>query len=140
MAKKNDGTTTTTPTPAKVRKSTAGIPRVTNKVLAMDEAARKEWLDKVPAAHKGEVEKRLNDLLKDGRKGKTKKIDFTTIFNGRTVEELTEAQNALNAALAAASETEEAEAEAELEKLRAKIAAIKEAKAKAPKINATVAA
>jgi len=136
MAKKNDGTTTV----AKVRKSTKGIPRVTNKVLAMDETARKEWLDKVPAAHKDEVEKRLNDLLKDGRKGKTKKIDLT-IFNGRSVAELQDAQVALNAALAAASETEEAEAEAELEKLQAKLAAIKDAKAKAPKVTAeTVAA
>ena len=135
MAKKNETTTT-----VKVRKSTAGIPRVTNKVLAMDEAARKEWLDKVPAAHKDEVEKRLNDALAGGRKGKTKKIDLSTIFNGRSVEELTEAQNALNTALAAAAETAEAEAEAELEKLQAKLTAIKDAKAKAYTGEATVAA
>jgi hypothetical protein len=108
------------------KKSTKGIPRVTNKVLAMSDEDRKAWLAKVPAEHRTEVETRLTEALKGGRK--PSKVDFTTVFKGRSVEDLMTAKTALNAELAAASDAEEAAAEAELAKLTAKVEAIKAAK------------
>lgn len=110
-----------------VRKSTKGIPRVTDKVLGMDEAGRKAWLDKVPAQFRTEVEARLTEALKVGRK--VKSVDFSTVFNGRTVEELTVAKSALDAALAIAAVSAEAEAEAKIAELTASLAAMKQARA-----------
>lgn len=99
------------------RKSTKGIPRVTDKVLALDEAGRKEWLAKVPANVRAEVEKRLTEALAAGRKPKA--INWKTIFQGRPVTELTEAQTELTAAMGTAA----VEAEAEQEKIIAKATA-----------------
>jgi len=95
--KKKDGT---------ARKSTKGIPRITDKVIAMNDEDRQAWLDTVPAEHRAEVEARLATAMTEGRK--PKKIDFGTVFNGRTVEELTNAQTALTNALAEAAVAEEA--------------------------------
>lgn len=124
--KKKDGTT---------RKSTKGIPRVTDKVLAMSEADRAAWLDKVPAEHRVEVEARLTSALTEGRK--VKKVDFSTIFNGRSVEELTSAQTSLTNALASAAEAEEEN----LNRIIAEATAQKEAlvRAKEAKASATIA-
>jgi len=88
------------------RKSTKGIPRVTDKVLAMSEEDRAAWLLTVPAEHRAEVEARLETAMTEGRK--PRKVDFGTVFNGRSVEELTEAQTALTNALAEAAVAEEA--------------------------------
>jgi Ran GTPase-activating protein (RanGAP) involved in mRNA processing and transport len=110
----------------KVRKSTKGIPRVTDKVLAMDEAKRQEWLGKVPPQHRAEVEARLTEALKEGRK--PRKIDFAHIFDGRTVEELTSAKSHLDAALAKAAETAEATLAAEIAAKEAQLKAIRAAK------------
>jgi len=116
------------------RKSTKGIPRVTDKVLAMSEEDRATWLAEkskgLSAEVVAEIQERIATALKEGRK--PKKVDFGTIFNGRSVEELTEAQSALTDALAAAAEAEEenlnriiAEAQAQKEAL----VAAREAKA-----------
>ncbi len=94
--KKKDGTE---------RKSTKGIPRVTDKVIAMSDEDRAAWLLTVPAEHRAEVEARLTTAMTEGRK--PRKIDFGTIFNGRSVEELTNAQTALTDALAIAAVAEE---------------------------------
>ena len=110
------------------RKSTKGVPRITDKVIAMDETSRKAWLDKVPAEHRKDVTERLEKAIANGLK--PRKVNFGTIFNGRTVEELTEAQTALTAALANASVTEEAEAQAAMEKIQARLDAIKTAREK----------
>jgi hypothetical protein len=126
---KNSGATGATAAAAtdKVRKSTKGIPRVTNKVIGMSEADRKAWLDKVPSEHRSEVEARLTEALKGGRK--PSKIDFSTTFKGRTVEELMTAKTALDAELASAGEREEQEAQEQLNRIQAKIDAFKAAKA-----------
>lgn len=122
MAKvKKDGT---------VRKSTKGIPRVTDKVIAMNDEDRAAWLAKVPSQHKAEVEARLQAAMTEGRK--PKKVDFNTIFDGRSVEELTAAQSALTNALADAAVAEEAklnEIIAKAEQQKAALIAAREAKA-----------
>ena len=138
MAKK---ITTAPAANAKVRKSTAGIPRITNGVLAMSEADRAKWLDEsckdLTAEVKAEVAARLATVLKEGRKGKakTKTVDFAAMFKGRTVKELGEAQTALSSALADAATAEEdtlnkvvAEAQQKLEA----IAAARKAKESVP--------
>jgi hypothetical protein len=112
----------------KVRKSTKGIPRITDKVLAMSDTDRAAWLSKVPAEHLAEVEGRLVEALKVGRKAKT--VDFSTVFNGRSVEELTAAQTALTAAIATAAVTAEADLEKEMQALEARLAIVKTAKGK----------
>ena len=114
--KKKDGT---------LRKSTKGVPRVTDKILAMNEEERAAWLETVPAEHRAEVAARLETALTEGRK--PKKVDFGTVFNGRTVEELTAAQTALTSALADAAIAEEAK----LNEIIAKATAQKEALTKA---------
>lgn len=108
------------------RKSTKGIPRVTDKVLAMNETERAEWLGKVPAEHRAEIEKRLNEALKEGRK--PKKIDWASTFKGRTAADLTEAQVALTAEMGVASVTAIAEQEKIVAKATATLAALRAAK------------
>ena len=114
-----------------VRKSTKGIPRVTDKVLAMSEADRKAWLAKVTADKKlssevvVEIEKRIVEGLATPRTPKVKKVDFGTIFNGRSVSELGDAQTALNAALDAAVTEEEARIQAIYAKAEKELAIIK---------------
>ena len=117
-----------------VRKSTAGVPRVTDKVLALDEAGRSKWLAEkcgsLNAEQKAEVEKRLAEAVAGGRKVKT--VNLTTIFTGRSVAELTEAQTALTAALAAAAEAEEENLNriiAKAEQQKAALAAARKAQA-----------
>ena len=115
----------------KARKSTKGVPRVTDKVVAMDEAGRKAWLAEKGAnltdAQRKEVEARLMAALSGERK--VKAVNFATIFNGRTVEELTAAQAALTVALSTAEEAETVKLNAIVAATTAKIEAIKAAKA-----------
>ena len=111
------------------RKSTKGIPRITDKVISMDEAGRKAWLDKVPAEHRKDVEARLSKAIVEGVKPKA--INFATAFLGRSVEELTEAQGHLNSALQLAAVTAETALEKEIAEKQAQLTAIRTAKATA---------
>ena len=94
MKKKNDGVVAGTTAVAKVRKSTKGMPRITDKVIAMSETDRAAWLAKVPAEHLAGVEARLKDVLANGRTstGKGHKVDFGKLFAGRTVAEFGDLQ------------------------------------------------
>lgn len=122
----------------KARKSTKGVPRVTDKVVAMDEAGRKAWLSEKCAnctdAQRKEVEARLTAALTGERK--VKAVNFATIFKGRTVEELTAAQTALTTALAEAAVDEENRLNAIVAKANAQIEALKAAKADKAKATA----
>jgi len=131
QVQKNDGA-------VKVRKSTKGIPRITDKVLAGGDALAKynDAVSKLSPAVQAECKARLAKAQNDGPK--VKKIDFSTIFAGRSVEDLTVAQTALTAALADAAVTAEQIAEQELAAVQAKLAALKDARkaiaSKAPAI------
>lgn len=94
MKAKKDGT---------AKKSTKGIPRVTAKVLEGGEALAKYQaaVAKLDAATQKECAERLVKAQTEGPK--VKKVNFSTIFTGRSVEELTEAQTALNSALESAA-------------------------------------
>lgn len=95
----------------------------------MSDEDRAAWLANVPAQHRAEVETRLTAALTEGRK--PKKVDFGTIFNGRSVEELTAAQASLTNALAEAAVAEEAklnEIIAKAEQQKAALIAAREAK------------
>ena len=115
---------------AKVRKSTKGIPRVTDKVLAMSETDRQAWLDEACKALspevKAEVAARLATALTEGRKAK--KVNFGTIFNGRSVAELTEAQTALTEAMKLAAVEGVKEQERIIAKAQATLDALKAAR------------
>lgn len=121
QGQKKDGT---------AKKSTKGIPRVTDKVLAGGDALAKynKAVATLSPELQAECKARLATAQSEGRKAK--KVDFATVFNGRTIEDLTTAKTALDIALAAAAETAEKEAEAKIAELQASIAAMKEAKAK----------
>ena len=114
------------------RKSTKGIPRITDKVLALNDTERAAWLTekcaKLNATQRKEVEGRLAEAVKVGRKAK--KIDFSAVFSGRSVEELEAAQGFLTAAMATAAATAEAATEAAIAELKAKLDGLKTAKAK----------
>jgi hypothetical protein len=92
----------------KVRKNTKGIPRVTDKVIAMSDADRAKWFAekcaKLNEAQKNEVQKRLETALSEGRK--PKKVNFVILFSGRTVAELKQASAALTVAMANAEKAE----------------------------------
>jgi hypothetical protein len=113
-------------------KSTKGIPRVTDKVLAGGDALKKyqDAVAKLPASVQKECNDRLAKAQAEGRKPKT--VNFSTIFTGRSVEDLMVAKTALDAAMVAAAAAEEAEAEAQLARITAKVAAMKAAKSGAP--------
>lgn len=113
-------------------KSTKGIPRVTDKVLAGGEALAKynEAVSKLPVSVQKECQERLAKAQAAGRKPKA--VNFNTIFTGRSVEDLMVAKAALDAAMVAAAAAEEAEAEAQLARITAKVAAMKAAKAGTP--------
>lgn len=95
----------------KVRKSTKGVPRITDKILAMDEAGRAKWLadateaGKLSATVVAEIQARLVTALAGGRT--PKKVNFAAAFTGRTYAELVVVQGELTAALKAASVEEE---------------------------------
>jgi hypothetical protein len=111
------------------RKSTKGIPRITDKVVAMDEAGRQAWLAKVPAEHRKDVEARLVKAVAAGLK--PRKVNFETIFAGRSVEELTAAKTHLDAALSLAAVSAETELEKEIAAKTAQLSALRSAKATA---------
>lgn len=117
----------------KVHKSTKGIPRVTDKVLAMDEAGRASWLAEkgkgLSAEVIAEIKARIEKIMKGGRQGKSKKVDFAATFSGKTVEELTEAQTALTSALATAAVEAESKINAEIASLEAQKETLAKARA-----------
>ena len=92
-----------------MRKSTKGIPRVTDKVLAMSDEEQAAWLAEkgasLTADQKAEVLARIETAKTEGRK--PKKVDFGSIFKGRSVADLTDAKGHLTNALAAAAVEEE---------------------------------
>lgn len=94
-----DKTTTTTKT-GKTRKSTKGVPRVTDKIRAMDATGKAAWLaevkGKVSATVFAEIETRLNEPKKETGTGKGRKLDFTKLFAGKDMDALLAAQTALS--------------------------------------------
>lgn len=122
----------------KVRKNTKGIPRITSAILAMDEAGRAKWLNDLPSTlsdeTKAEIKARMETALKGGTvKGKGKKVDFAALFSGKTVEELTEAQTALTAALESAETAKLNALTAIIEKADAELARLKALRSSASK-------
>lgn len=119
MAKiKGNGTGTAT-----VKKSTKGIPRITDKVLAMDEAGRKAWFDAKCSGLSPEIQAEIQARMVAGRvpKASKKVVNFDALFAGKSLEVLTNAKIALDKALAETAVREEAE-------LNAKIAALTQQK------------
>ena len=114
---------------AKVRKSTKGIPRVTDKVLAMSDEDRGKWLTEKTAGLSAETVKeiaeRMEKALTEGRE--PKKVNFGSIFKGRSVAELTEAQTALTEALKVAAVEGIVAQERIIAKANAELAALKAA-------------
>jgi hypothetical protein len=109
---------------SKSKKSTAGIPRVTAKVIAMSEADRKAWLEKVPAAHREDVAARLEKAVAAGHKptkGQGRKVDFQKAFAHLTAVDLI----ALRPVLEKAIEQKRDEAIAEIAAQEAELAARK---------------
>ena len=116
-----------------VKKSTKGVPRITDKVIALDADGRVKWLadskadakySTCTAAQWAEVEKRLASAVAGERQ--PRKIDFASAFKGRSIKELNEARQALDAAVIAAGSAEEtklneilARAQQELDTIRA---------------------
>lgn len=126
---KNAGTAVT-----KVRKSTKGVPRITDKVVSMSEADRGKWYDEsckaLSAEVKAEVMARLVKAITEGRKPKS--VNFATIFTGRSAAELMEAQTALTAALEVAAIEGITQQERIIEKANRELAALKAAAAAKP--------
>ena len=111
-----------------MKKSTKGIPRVTNKIIALDAAGQKAWLETVPAAHRADVEARLKKAVTDGRKpgqGQGRKVDFVKAFGRCTMADLLTLRGTLNDAIEGkrdAAVAEIAAAEAELAQRKADLA------------------
>lgn len=109
------------------RGAKAGVPHITTKVLAMDEAKREEWLKEKCGTPEimDEVRSRLAHITAHGRApaAKGKVIDYAGLFAGRDYDELVAAMGILktaieNAKVEAAKKLEEIIAKAEQEKLR----------------------
>jgi hypothetical protein len=119
----------------KVRKSTKGIPRVTDKVIAMSDADRAKWFAekcaKLNEAQKNEIQARLTKAMSDGRK--PRKVNFATLFDGRPVAELIAAKEALTAAMANAEKAEVENLNRIIAKAEAQKKALEAAKAEAQK-------
>lgn len=116
----------------KVRKSTAGIPRITANVLAGGDALAKynEAVSKLSPELQKECNERLAKAQKEGPKAR--KVDFATVFNGRSVEELTTAKTALDAALKVAAAQEESKMADLIAKMEAQLKALRSVKTEAP--------
>ena len=93
--KKNDG-----------RGAKAGVPHITNKVIAMDESGREAWLSKCPDAVRDVVRARLADVLANGRSVKGKATDWECFFNGMTYKEIQTAEKFLQTAKENAKQNE----------------------------------
>jgi hypothetical protein len=97
-----------------------GVPHITNKVLAMDEAGREKWLaEKCDTDEiRNEVRSRLAHITAHGRataaKGKT--IDYASLFAGRDYDELVKVMDVLKVAI----EDSKIEAQKNLEAIIAK--------------------
>lgn len=122
------------------RKITKGIPRVTANVLAGGEALAKynEAVSKLSAELQKECAERLAAAQKDGPKAR--KVDFATIFNGRSVEDLTTAKGALDAALKVAAEQEESKMANLIAKMEAQLKALRSVKSEKVSVTAPVEA
>lgn len=131
MAKKNTATAT-------VKKSTAGIPRITAAILGLDAQKQAEWVDGLKNVKTGEplndeqkadVRARLEKAVANPKASKASKVmDWGKLFSNRSAEELVNAAAALAAASATAISEEEkaiAEVEARIEQRKAKVLAAK---------------
>jgi hypothetical protein len=104
-----------------------GVPHITNKILAMDEAGREKWLTEKCETDeiRDEVRARLAHITAHGRATavKGKAIDYASLFAGRDYDELVKAMDILkvaieNSKLDAAKRLEEIIEKAEQEKIR----------------------
>jgi len=109
------------------RGAKAGVPHITNKVLAMDEAGREKWLTEKCSTNeiRDEVRSRLAHITAHGRATavKGKAIDYASLFAGKDYDELTKVMELLktaieNSKLDAAKKLEEIIEKAEQEKIR----------------------
>jgi hypothetical protein len=91
------------------KKSTKGIPRITAAVLAMDAAAQSTWVDGLMIVgtttplsdeQKADVRARLSKAVIKPRK--TRSLNWSETFAGRTAEDLAAANTALKTALVGA--------------------------------------
>ena len=107
------------------KKSTAGVPRITKGVMAMDVAGREKWFNdkcaNLAADVKAEIRARLDQVnagkytLTQGQ-GQGRKIDFAAAFAKQTASDLLALKPVLEAAIEAKREAALAEiAAAELE-------------------------
>jgi hypothetical protein len=112
-SKKNDG-----------RGAKVGVPHITNKVIAMDEAGRESWLAKCPAEFRDEVRARLTDVLANGRvKGKS--VDYASLFNGKSYDELQTAEKFLQTAKEDAKREEFKRLQGEADAIRERLESLK---------------
>ena len=112
--KKNDG-----------RGAKKGIPHITNKVIAMDEAGREAWLAKCPDAVRDEVRARLADVLANGRSVKGKATDYASLFNGKSYDELQTAEKFLQTAKEDAKREELKRLQGEADAIRERLESLK---------------
>jgi hypothetical protein len=112
--KKNDG-----------RGAKAGVPHITNKVIAMDEAGREAWLSKCPDAVRDEVRARLADVLANGRSVKGKVTDYASLFNGKSYDELQKAEKFLQTAKEDAKREEFKRLQGEADAIRERLESLK---------------
>ena len=114
-SKKNDG-----------RGAKVGVPHITGKILAMDEAGRDAWLAKCPDAFRDEVRARLTDVLANGRvKGSTKATDYASLFNGKSYDELQTAEKFLQTAKENAKKDEFKRLQGEADAIRERLESLK---------------
>lgn len=109
------------------RGAKAGVPHITNKVLAMDAAGREKWLTEKCGTDeiRDEVRSRLAHITAHGRATavKGKAIDYASLFAGKDYDELTKVMELLktaieNSKIDAAKKLEEIIEKAEQEKIR----------------------
>ena len=93
----------------KVRKNTKGVPRVTAKVLALDEAGRAAWLTESTKGLSAEVVAEIKARIVAGLNGDKppKKVNFKAAFVGRSYAELIQIRADLSEALKVAEQAEE---------------------------------
>ena len=104
---------------ATVKKSTKGIPRITDKVLAMDQAGKDAWFASKCSGLSAEIQAEIKARMVAGRAPKVSKkvIDFNALFAGKSLEVLTNAKSALDLALAETAVREETELNEQIAKL-----------------------
>ena len=115
-----------------VRKSTKGVPRITNKVLAGGEALDKynEAVGNLPASVQAECKARLEKAMKEGPKVGTGTVAKLEKKVARLTSQLADAQKALDAAVLNQGAEEEARLNAIVAKANAQIELLKAAKSR----------